>query len=194
METFATLPRKCRSKDAGLTASSNEASAAHGDANASNCPVILFSVSCVWLFDNMFPDLLTKHILVGEAHGLPAITNREMKAHESVTWAVQACFMTSCLWAGSERTCSVCGKPTWLPQILLSLANSATGLRSGVLCCPLDVLRSKCLPEAISGRSVQFAASLACCYLWFCSCTRAAIAPRRTASLTGPNKCSWARR
>ena len=87
-----------------------------------------------------------------------------------------------------------CGKPTWLPQIWLSLANSMTGLRSGVLCCPPDVLRSdfKCLPEAISGRSVQFAASLACCYLWFRSCNRAAIAPRRTASSTGPDKYSWA--
>jgi len=88
----------------------------------------------------------------------------------------------------------VCGKPTWLPQILLSLANSTIGLRSSVLCCPLDVLRSdfKCLPEAISGRSVQFAASLACYYLWFRSCNRAAIAPRRTASSTGPDKYSWA--
>ena len=44
-----------------------------------------------------FPDLLTKPILLGEVHYLPDKTNRETKAHESVTWAVQACFMTSCL-------------------------------------------------------------------------------------------------
>ena len=52
-----------------------------------------------------FPDLLTKSNLLGEVRYLPAITNRELKARKSVTWAVQACFMRSCLWAGSVRTC-----------------------------------------------------------------------------------------
>ena len=39
---------------------------------------------------------------------------------------------------------------------------------------------------------VQFIASLARCYLWFRTCNRAAILPRRTPSSTGPDKNSWA--
>ena len=66
-------------KGRSTTASSNEASAVYGDANASNCP-LYFSVFPVWLFDKRkprFPDLPTKPILLGEACYLPAITSRE---------------------------------------------------------------------------------------------------------------------
>ena len=105
-----------------------------------------------------FPDLLTKPILLGEVHYLPDITNRETKAHKSVTLAVQACFMTSCLRAGSERTCSA-WEANLAPSDLAKFGKQhvrRTGLRSGVLCCPLDVLRSdfKCLPEECAVRCI----------------------------------------
>ena len=67
---------------------------------------------------------------------------------------------------------------------------SRTGLCRGVVCCPLHVLcgHLKSLPEECAVRCI--AGTLL--PMGFRRCNRAAMAPRGTASSTGPVKNSWA--